>query len=211
MSLLWIHAAWYHEKPGTEEWGEHGFDHETREQRRDRYLQHIQNAHGVDRESALRAARVVQSSPNPVEAGFASQPSGTRHPVRGSEDDGVWANAPIEDVDLSKPVHATQNWLHQRHLFHNLFHPGKKPPSHDPDAGHPDIDPDEDRDEEDEAYWDRNDNGHPLDLPRMIRQTEGSHVVHDGHHRVAADMLLGKATTRARVLDIRDLLGRRES
>jgi hypothetical protein len=211
MSLLWIEAAWYNAKPGTQEWGEHGFGHESREQRRDRYVQHVQQAHGVDRDTALGAIQeIVRHRSVPV-APFASTPgkppSGMRLPEEVDFKE-AWDYAPVEHVDLRKPVHASQNFLHQHYLEHNLFHPGEVPPREREEVGHPDASSNDDPDDEDyQWHTDASENG-PRDLPRLIRQTDGSHVVVDGHHRMATELLLNKPTTQARVLDIRHLSGR---
>lgn len=205
MSGLWTEASWLTEKPGDDGWEDHGFGHETREQRRDRYVQKVQDVHGVDHNTALNVLKAVSKNLDPVGAGFATQPQHSYDKVhqqlpKGYIDHDTWDRAPILDVDLRHPVHATQNWLKRDQMFHNLFHPGKKPPDEPDLMGHPDVDPDDHRDsEEDDAYWDSRHG----DQPAFIRQTDGSHVLIDGHHRVATDMLLGRPTSRGRVVDIR--------
>jgi len=205
VTRLWVEASWLTEKPGDDSWDDHGFGHETREQRRDRYVQKVQDIHGVGRDTALNALKAVSAHLDPVGAGFASQPRHSENvdPTLPKHllDQEIWARAPIADVDLRHPVHATQGWLKRDQMFHNLFHPGKKPPYDDNLTGHPDVDPDHYRDEDDDAYWDSDHGDHPA----FIRQTDGSHILLDGHHRVATDMLMGRPTTRGRVLDIRHL------
>lgn len=210
MSLLWIQAAWHNAQPGTEEWDEHGFGHETREQRRDRYIQRVQDAHGVDRLTALDAIKAVAQHHRAPVRPFTSAPErafGKRLPEE-VDFKSAWDAAPVKDIDLRTPIHASQHFLHQRYLAHNLFHPGEIPADSEGHAGHPDAESITDPEDENyEWHTDASENG-PRDLPRLIRQTDGSHVVIDGHHRMATELLLGKPTTPARVLDVRHLSGR---
>lgn len=216
MSTLWVQAAWHNAQPGTEEWSEHGFGHETREQRRDRYIQHVQDVHGVDHDTAQRALQHVArhlkgDAPqvSPTEYGFASAPHFGRevHLPDSIFFGNIWEHAPLHVVRLDRPVHASQWFITPRNVAHNLFHPGKRMSLYDDeDHGHPDIEPTSwDPEEEDDDDFDNNG---PSDCPRMIRQTDGTHMAIDGHHRLATDMLLRKPKTRARVLDIRDFGGR---
>lgn len=210
MSLLWIQAAWHDAQPGTEEWDEYGHGREDKDQRRERYIRQVQDAHGVDRDTALGAIKAVVGHLRDKHVQpFASVPGPMRRVHLPEEVDfkEAWDSAPVEDVDLHKPVHASQHWLKGRSLAHNLFHPGEVPPSEYEREGHPDEESNRDPDDDDYQYYTGNDNG-PRDLARLIRQTDGSHLVVDGHHRMATDLLLNKRTTKARVLDIRDLSGR---
>jgi hypothetical protein len=223
LSLLWIQAAWHNAKPGTEEWDEHGFGHESREQRRDRYVQHVQDTHGVDRDTALHALQHVtrhlrdDAAPQVLatDYGFASAPHFAHdHPETGIVDSisaSRWRRAPVRDVPLgTTPVHASQWFITPRNVAHNLFHSGKRPTSYDEEEhGHPDIEPERwSREDLDYAKEDERESG-PTNATRLIRQTDGSLLAVDGHHRLATDLLLRKPTTRARVIDIRDLGGKR--
>lgn len=217
MSLLWVQAAWHDAQPGTEEWDEHGYGHESRDERRERYLQQVQTAHGVDRDTAheaiSRVARAMRGGGrlSPVDAGFASQPAPPRKGVDLPEEvdfKDAWDRAPVRHIDLSRGVHASQTFLHPRYLAHNLFHPGEVPPNEGDMVGHPDeLSNDDPEDEDYQWHTDASENG-PRDLPRVIRQTDGSYVVADGHHRLATELMLGKRTTAARELDVRHLSGR---
>lgn len=215
MSLLWIQAAWHDANPDAEDWDEFGYGHETVPERGERYTRRVQDAHGVDRDTALHALRHVSrylrgNAPqgSPVDYGFTTAPRYGRNATVPEEIfSNVWAKAPIHDVSLDGRIHASQPFVTHRNIAHNLFHPGKRPSQEsDEDLGHPDAEPEawSDEDAEDHDF----DSYGPTDLPRMIRQTDGSHMVADGHHRVTADLLLGKAKTKARVIDIRDLGGR---
>ena len=213
MSLLWLQAAWHDAKPGTEEWDEYGHGHESADQRRERYIRRVQDVHGVDRDTALGAIKVVAGyARGQTIQPFSSIPRQIGRNGRDLPEEvdfkSAWDHAPVHDVDLRKPVHASQNFLHSHYLAHNLFHPGEVPPSHQDEVGHPDAMSNEDPDDEDyQWHTDDSENG-PRDLPRLIRQTDGSHVVVDGHHRMATELLLRKPTTKARVLDVRHLSGR---
>ena len=210
MTLLWITGAWHDTRPGDDEWDEYGYGYETMPERRERYIRRVQDVHGVDRDTALGAIKAVVGHlrDKPVQP-FASVPSPIRRRRLPEEVDfkEAWDNAPVEDVDLHQPVHASQHWLKGKMLAHNLFHPGEVPAEYDERVGHPDEEPNRNPDSEDYEYYTENDNG-PRDLPRLIRQTDGSYVIGDGHHRMATELLLNKHTTKARVLDIRHLSGR---
>ena len=215
MSLLWVQAAWYNAKPWMQEWDEHGHGGEGRDEREQRYIRQIADAHGVDHDTAHRALKHVVNAltgetpwQRPEEVGFASAPHSGHHELPEEIfSDHSWVRAPVHDVPVHE-LHASQTYISPLNVAHNLFHPGHRPPGNDEEFGHPDVRPPKrwSRADEQDEYAET---GGPTDLPRMIRQTDGSHVVTDGHHRVATDMLLGKSHTRARVLDIRDLGGKR--
>lgn len=215
MSLLWIQAAWSEEKPGTPAWDEHGHGGETEAERHVRYAHQVAERHGVTASVAHRAIETVtrafrdESQVPATKFGFTSAP-GSRSVdpdlPDAAWDRDSWHRIGVQDVPLHVPIHATQWDVNRTGMEHNLFHPGKLPPSDVERMGHPDVDPRKWNDADNREYYTNPDNHDgPSDVARMIRQTDGSHVVVDGHHRVAVDLLLGKPKTRARVLDVRNL------
>jgi hypothetical protein len=120
----------------------------------------------------------------------------------------TWKGRPVQQVSLSQPLHATQNFIRPHSIAHNLFHPGKKEPdTEDQAVGDPDHDPDWSRDEE-EWHEEGGETPEQRELHKNVffmKRHNGRMEVVDGHHRVATDMLLGKKTTPGIVIHERDL------
>lgn len=150
---------------------------------------------------------------SPKDAGFASGPKqdewgdvlpwSDEHPLNEHEN---WHHVPVASVNLKQPIHATQDGVGAKLVAHNLFHPGKLPPVAHPGSegerehhvGNPDLDPDSFAHEgrsnavnADEASK----------VPRFYRDAQGAMHVADGHHQVAAALLLGKPSIEGRVWD----------
>ncbi len=185
--------------------------------RRSRYVKQIAHAHGVGEKVAQGALRHVYSDisqgtvfASPVDYGFASQSHlPYSHRVEGKlKDPATWAGKEPQDVSLREPVHASQTFIRPHSVAHNLFHPGKPQPIYDETVGDPDHDPDWDRDGMDEEEGDETPEEKALgEVPRFMRRSSGRLDQVDGHHRTAADMLLGKSHTRGVVIHERDLEG----
>lgn len=91
---------------------------------------------------------------------------------------------------------------------HNLFHPGHPEPLEHEAKGDPDYNPrwdDGDRDESESGSEESPEQKALGNHPRFIRRHNGRLEVADGHHRVAADMVLGKTHTRGVMIHERDL------
>lgn len=215
MSLLWSGIR----REAMPWWnGERTFDHEGDDEyplrdpeeplkeRGQRYAHQVAKAHGVPHEDAERAIKHVLGdvsqgvhSTGPIHYGFASQDDqATHYPMRQIHklmDPKTWEGKPIQDIPLHE-VHATQNFLRPHSVAHNLFHPGQKQPWEDHAVGDPDYHPDENRDDSDESEYDDPQQEKLHSLPRFVHNQYGEIELADGHHRVAADMLLGKTHTR---------------
>lgn len=215
MSLLWVEAAWaewYDTHPDDPGWGIFGHGHETPNERDRRYIHQIAKVHRVHPAYAQQAFHIVRGAlargretMRPTDLGFKSEPEpddDNRAPRIFSEHQ-VWGDAPIKTVSTGR-LHATQHKLATDVLAHNLFHPRRELGGNF--IGHPEIKPNPDSQRRPQ-YVDPRLADVPTDLPRLIRQTDGSHLVYDGHHRLAAGWLLGKQRTSARVIDIRQIRG----
>jgi hypothetical protein len=211
-------------------WWDHEIDHdyeeglrpegETLRERGQRFVKQIATAHGVDEGVAQGAAKqilhhVQNDTQDPKAYGFSSA-SDSRHdhyPIpqaRAIMDHRTWRGKRVQDVDLTGGVHATQNYLDADRVAHNLFHPSKKTPSYEQHAtGDPDYDPDWDPDEDEgsglEMDHDSVQNRELGSHTRFIRRDNGDLEVADGHHRVAADLMLGKTHTPGVVLHEHEL------
>lgn len=185
--------------------------------RRNRYIKHISDAHGVDEKAATGALKHVFHSidsvfAGPEDYGFASSANQNHHyPLDTAHklmDPKTWEGHHEEHVDLRQPIHATQNFIKPDAVAHNLFHPGKRTASDGDAVGDPDYDPHWDSDfhhEEDEESDSTPEERALHGTARFMRRHNGRMEVVDGHHRVAADMLLGKTHTRGKVIHERDL------
>lgn len=189
---------------------------ETPIARRNRFIKHISDAHGVDEKAATGALKHVITRglggfDDPTSYGFASSANQMTHYSHSTRqklmDPKTWAGKQEEDIPLHQEIHASQNFIRPDSVAHNLFHPGKREPQ-DEAVGDPDYDPSWDENlhhDEDEASSETPEQRALHGTARFMRRTNGSLEVVDGHHRVAADMLLGKSHTRGVVLHERDL------
>jgi hypothetical protein len=220
-------AAWWTKDPDEHHGYEQMWDPEYRlrdpneamADRRGRYVKQIADAHGVDHPTATQALKHVFHHVNegdrevdPTKYGFASSAADRKGhysipTTRKIMDPETWKHSPVQDVSLHEPVHATQNYVKPSHVAHNLFHPGEKAPESEPDAiGDPDYHPSWGQFEDEEGSGETSQAERDLENhARFVRRTNGRLEVADGHHRVAADMLLGKSHTRGRVVHERDL------
>lgn len=210
MSLLWVTALpWWNDEREHEYEGDDEYPlrdpEESLKDRGQRYVRQVVQAHGVPHEHAQRAIKHVlgdltedrtYSSPN--EYGFASQDDQATHYTNHQRgklmDPKTWEGKPVEDIPIHE-VHATQNFLRPRSVAHNLFHPGKKQTWEDAAVGDPDYDPADDSDDG-ESEYDDPEQEKLHSLPRFVRNAYDEIELADGHHRVAADILLGKTHTR---------------
>lgn len=214
-------AAWWttsrdHEHEGDDEYPLRD-PNESMVDRRNRYIKQIGDAHGVDEPAATRALKHVfhhlhegYGEESPTSYGFASAAHDRKGHysipmTRKIMDPETWKNSPVQDVSLHEPIHATQSYIKPSHVAHNLFHPGQKAPESEPEAtGDPDYHPswgqfEDDSGEASQAERDLENHA------RFVRRNDGRLEVGDGHHRVAADLLLGKSHTRGRIVHERDL------
>jgi hypothetical protein len=192
--------------------------HENVLARRNRYIKHISDAHGVDDKAATNALKHVFNQGlgggfgDPKDYGFASSANQMTHYPHSMRkklmDPKTWAGKQAEDIPLHQEIHASQNFIRPDSVAHNLFHPGKRQASEDRAVGDPDYDPswDEDAHHEEDGESESTPEERALHgTARFMRRNNGSLEVVDGHHRVASDMLLGKPHTRGVVLHERDL------
>lgn len=211
MSLLWTEAS--HHKISMPWWNnEREFEHEGDDEyplrdpseslrdRGQRYKQRVMENHGVGASVAQGAIQHVvkhleddSASKDPTEYGFASSSRAHDHwgPEMGMRlmDPHTWKGRVPQQVDLTEPIHASQDFVRPSSVAHNLFHPGKKQPEAEDEAvGDPDYDPDDTR-EEDES--DHGGEDHHSQV-YFMRRNSGRMEVVDGHHRVATNLLLGK-------------------
>jgi hypothetical protein len=173
-----------------------------------RHTQQIAAAHGVSPTAARRAYIAVTDAirarkHQPTDYGFASQPKTDRHgwmetPIPDDHDihdyEGPrrWGHLESEQVDIHRGVHATQQQMDPHAVAHNLFHPGKLVPTSKRNLGNPDHDPDQ---EDHAARAEADGVEGNSDLTRFHRTSNGRLNLADGHHRLAADLLLGKTHT----------------
>lgn len=207
MSLTWVQAA----SQGKWWMARFGGDKEAS----DRHVQQIADAHGVSLPQAHKAYRAVtdmlRRSPHDHPAtsvGFTSQPKDhgwyEENPIPDDHDihdhDGPerWAHLNPEQVDISRGVHATQPPMKPHMLAHNLFHPGKLIPTEEHLVGDPDHDPDI---ETHDARAEADGTEANSEQRRFYRPRNGKLYVADGHHRVAADLMLGKKQVSGLVWD----------
>lgn len=228
MSLLWSRAmllkeaAWWN---GEEEY-EYESDpdyplrdpYETMKQRGQRYKQQVVENHGVHPDIAQKAIQHVvkhlQSDTvyaDPTEYGFASSravhlafPAHVEHRLI---DPNTWKDKKPEEVDLTEPIHASQEFIRPQSVSHNLFHPGQRQPAHEDRAvGDPDYNPADYSDGEEEP---EDSSGHDYSRAYFLRRTNGEMHVVDGHHRVGTNLLLGKKSMTGVVLNESEIPKRR--
>lgn len=212
-------------------WWDNDIDHEYEEglrpegetlpERGNRFVKQISSAHGIPEEHARGVAKtllghVQNGTMDPREYGFSSaahdrQGHYSLSQTRALMDHRTWAGKKPEQVDISQGVHATQNYVDPNRVAHNVFHPGKKAPWSEPHAtGDPDYDPSWDGDEDEEGSGmemdhDSVQNRKLENHTRFVRRSNGDLEVADGHHRVAADLMLGKTHTPGVVLHEHEL------
>lgn len=201
MSLLWVTAMpWWN---GEEE---HEYEEGLRDpeeplkSRGQRYKARVMHNHEVDGPTAQHAIQHVVRHlmddaiyKDPTEYGFASSSRALDHwPVDVQQrlmDAHTWKGRQPQEVDLTEPIHASQEFIRPDSVAHNLFHPGKRQPDYDDEAvGDPDYDPDDYRDEPEGEPQDHSVHSQVY----FMRRNNGRMDVVDGHHRVATNLLLGK-------------------
>lgn len=213
MSLLWVRTA-----ANSGEWymARNTADMPAMK----RHRQQIADAHGVkDYQAGIALRPVYQSlsrskigSISAKDAGFASEPRrdsdgndvmpwGDSHDLETHEN---WHHIPVTNVSLKGPVHATQDGVGARLVAHNLFHPGKVAVTEYPGQegtkglGDPDVDPDShDHQERAEAVG----ADEASKVPRFYKDKTGRLHVADGHHQVAAALMLKKPHIQGRIWD----------
>lgn len=183
------HTPWHQARPGE--------DDSQRALRHQGYVAQIVKAHGVDPGTAhkalgkvhhdlqrgqdVRAARYGFPAEDALEA---RDPFYTDSVIGHLSRPETWSGKKAQQVPLDR-VHASQPWLRPETLAHNLFHPGTlEHPLHkhigDPEVKPPPLEGME---------------GDISHAARFVRRADGRLQVSDGHHRVAADMMLGKTHT----------------
>lgn len=185
-----------------------------------RHKDQVAKAHGVPGFRAGIALRPIYQALSrsrhgqlaPKDAGFASAPKNDAdgntempwsddHPLNEHEN---WHHVPVTGVSLKQPIHATQDGVGAKLVAHNLFHPGKLPPvsyaghATEHEVGNPDVDPDSFSREERERQTNPDE---ASKVPRFYRDKQYKLHVADGHHQVAAALLLGKDSIPGRVWD----------
>ncbi|MFF7198176.1 hypothetical protein ACFZAM_31270 [Streptomyces sp. NPDC008079] len=216
-------AAWWSRDRDFEHEGDDEYPlrdpHESMAQRRSRYISHVADAHHVDEKAATGALRHIVGHissgslfTSPTDHGFASDSDQAHHyslsMSRKLMDPKTWEGRKPENIDLRQPLHATQNFIRPDSVAHNLFHPGSHEPTERSAVGDPDYKPswDDDSREESESGSESTPEEKALhNTARFMRRHNGRLEVVDGHHRVAADMLLGKTHTRGVMIHERDL------
>lgn len=208
MSLLWVTAMpwWNGEEPHEYEEGLRDPE-EPLLSRGQRYKAQVMHNHGVDGPTAQHAIQHVVRHlmddaiyKDPTEYGFASSGRSMDHwdpdVAHRLMDPHTWKGRKPQQVDLTEPIHASQEFIRPPSVAHNLFHPGKRQPSFDDEAvGDPDYDPDEHRYEDDGDYEDPDHQREQNAIHSQVyfmRRNNGRMEVVDGHHRVATNLLLGK-------------------
>jgi hypothetical protein len=220
MSLLWKSAmAWHDDDPETDPDGLGEVQgRRPYYKRREDLVDHIADVHDVPRENADRALEKIENhieSGNLADSshfGFSGYASGQARADAGGAEmrtPELWHRAHVADVPL-KGMKASQSWVRPSGVAHNLFHPGSRAPEEDGAEGDPDYNPewDEDRHREIDDMVGSNYGEKPqpkTDLPRFLKHTDGSYTCLDGHHRVSADLLLGKESIPGRVIHEKQL------
>lgn len=228
MSLLWRTAAWWNNDRDYEYEGDDEYPlrdpNEHPKDRGQRYVSQIVDRHNVTRGAAEKALKHVLQHhdhstifKSPEDYGFASSANQMSHysgdMIEKLMDPATWQGRKVQQVALHQPLHATQNFIRPKSIAHNLFHPGKKQPEYEEGAvGDPDVDPNDMQSDEDEWYEEGGETPEQRELHKNVffmKRHNGRMEVVDGHHRVAADMLLGKSHTPGIVIHERELEGGR--
>lgn len=228
MSLLWKDAAEHQLTAGW--WNEqHDLEHEQGDfpvrdpaeklkARRNRYVSQIVDRHNVPRKNAFEAMMHVAghlegntSTEHPSEYGFASAPGFSRdhyshEMTRRLQDPATWRDRPVEQVPTDE-IHATQSFIRPSSVAHNLFWPGHRQSWSDEETGDPDVEPEaEEHDVSDDPEYSSAEERELHRHAKFVERSNGRIELADGHHRVAADMLLGKATTPGHLITERELM-----
>ena len=221
MSLLWTTAAWWNKDRDFEYEGDEQYPlrdpNESLPERGNRYVAQVAQAHSVPEKTARNALKHVHNHiesmhSSPEDFGFASSANQQMHyslPMRRKlMDPKTWEGHQTEQVSLQQPLHASQNFIRPNRVAHNLFHPGHEVAEEDQAVGDPDYKPEWDQERREESREDLESSPEERALheqARFMRRRSGRLEVVDGHHRVAADMLLGKSHTPGVVIHERDL------
>lgn len=201
MTLAWAQIG---KMPRTAAWWDHrdpsGGGYAARVADLGKRVSETHQVPGYAAGAALHTLRDVHRSgrARPADYGFASgfEDSDSHSYPRELLNHQAWHHMEPEKVSLRSPIHASQWEMDQSSVGHNVFHPGKPHPADWDEIGNPDHDPAHD----------------PMpvpthvrtDLPRLYRNEQGQMHVVDGHHRLAADLLLRKPHTHALVWDAKN-------
>jgi hypothetical protein len=223
-------AAWWNEQHDFEH--ERGDEHypplrtDKLKARRNRYVSQIVDRHNVPRKAAFEAMQHVAghldsdyATIHPSDYGFASAPRRNRdhyspEMTKRLQDPETWRHRPVEQVPTDE-IHATQDFIRPSSVAHNLFWPGHRQPVSDDETGDPDVEPEpEEHDITDDYEYHSSDrspqeSADQRELHRhakFVERHDGRIELADGHHRVAADMLLGKTTTPGHLIHERELM-----
>lgn len=224
MSLLWSQSmAWWNDEREHEYEGDDEYPlrdpEESLKDRGQRYVQQIVDQHGVHPEKAKVALRKVIKHHDeghlyvsPTDYGFASQADQRDHYSHEMSaklmDPKSWEGKKPTQVSLKQPIHATQNFIRPQSIAHNLFHPGQKQVWEEDAIGDPDYSPSDNPPDDD--YEDYEDGPSPEEQAlhghaRFLKRNNGKLELADGHHRVAADIALGKTHTNGVVIHEHEL------
>jgi hypothetical protein len=220
VSVLEKDAAWWNEEKDQEH--EQDPDYPLRtdklKTRRNRYVSQIVDRHNVPRKAAYEAMMHVAghldsdyASVHPSDYGFASAPRRNREhygPEMTSrlQDPETWRHRQVEQIPTDE-IHATQDFIRPSSVAHNLFWPGHRQPISDDETGDPDVEPEpEEPDIHDDYEYNSADERELHRHAKFVERHDGRIELADGHHRVAADMLLGKKTTPGQIIHERELM-----
>jgi hypothetical protein len=214
-------AAWHNDERDLEyEQGEYPVRDpaEKIRTRRNRYVSQIVDRHNVTRKAAFGAMMHVAghlednyATGHPTDYGFASAPAFSRdhyghEMTRRLQDPETWRNRPVEQVPTDE-IHASQHFIRPQSVAHNLFWPGHRQPLSDDETGDPDIEPEaEPHDIEDDDEYSSADERELHRNAKFLTRHDGRIELVDGHHRVGADMILGKKTTPGQMIHERELM-----
>lgn len=230
MSLLWADAAAQQLARRTAGWwnGQKDFEYEGEGEyslrdpaesaaaRRERHISQIVDRHNVSRKRAARALRTVSGhlggndGGQPTDYGFASNGSFSReHFTPGTyqklADRRTWAGRPVVQVPTDE-IHASQHFIRHESVAHNLFWPGHREPEDYEATGDPDWEPESEHEREDLEHETPEERELHRTAKFLVRRNGRVECV-DGHHRVGADILLGKKTTPGQVIHEHELSG----
>jgi hypothetical protein len=235
VSLLWrdaaehqIAAAWWNEHRDMEHEGDEEYPLRTDKlkARRNRYVSQIVDRHNVSRKAAFGAMMHVAdhldsdyATHHPSDYGFASAPRfGRDHysheMTKRLQDPETWRHRPVEQIPTDE-IHATQSFIRPSSVAHNLFWPGHRQPISDDETGDPDVEPEPEPHDVTEDYEYHSSDRSPQESAdqrelhrhaKFVERHDGRIELADGHHRVAADMLLGKPTTPGQIIHERELM-----
>lgn len=224
MSLLWTQAMSWHNDDRSDEDEELKEFRDTRpyHERRPGLVDHISFVHDVPRHAADEALSQVEHglskrerTGRPSRLGHTTDYGFYQHfPLSDHKPDlhehlrdaRNWKHAEVDHIPTDE-IRSTQSWVRHNGVAHNLFHPGLRTPYQEGIEGDPDYDPELDEDvwheddhNRDELNKENPESAHETNLPKFYRDEHGAHYTLDGHHRVAADLILGKSHIEGRVL-----------